>query len=63
MDSYQDVIQDLNLEEGGIAGWIEDSTLLSTFLMPKAVKFPQILLKVYIKCQISSSANLVNTMK
>ena len=30
--------------------------------MPKAVKFLQILLKVYIKRQISSSADLVNTV-
>ena len=36
--------------------------LRSTFLTPKAVKFLQILLKVYIKRHVSSSADLVNTV-
>ena len=40
--------------------WIEDSTLQSAFLMPKIVKLLQ---KVYIKCLISSRANLVNAVK
>ena len=40
-------------------------TLRSAFLMPKAVKFLQILQKVYIKRQISPdpSADVVNTVK
>ena len=36
--------------------------LRSAFLTPKSVIFLQILLKVYIKRQISLSADLVNTV-